>query len=111
MADRGVTESRKRKRAAKPASGDLLVADAGGFDFSAILAVADAIPVMIAYVDNQQRYRFVNRTLADWFERPRAEILGKTLREVLGEAAYSQREPMVAAALTGERQQIGRAHV
>ena len=106
MADRGVTESRKRKRATKPASGDMLVADADGFDFSAILAVADAIPVMIAYVDNQQRYRFVNRTLADWFERPRAEILGKTLREVLGDAAYSRREPMVAAALTGERQRF-----
>ena len=106
MADRGVTESRKRKRATKPASGDMLVADADGFDFSAILAVADAIPVMIAYIDNQQRYRFVNRTLSDWFERPRAEILGKTLREVLGDAAYAPREPMVAAALAGERQRF-----
>ncbi len=39
------------------------------FDFSAILSIADAIPVMIAYIDRQERYRFVNRSLADWLEQ------------------------------------------
>ena len=106
MADPGVNESRKRKRAKAPATGTPPGADGAGFDFSAILAVADAIPVMIAYVDDRQIYRFVNRTLADWFERPRADILGKSLCEVLGDAAYAQREPMIAAALAGERQKF-----
>ena len=65
MADPGVNESRKRKRAKASAAGAKPVAENAGFDFSAILAIADAIPVMIAYVDNRQIYRFVNRTLAD----------------------------------------------
>ena len=59
---------------------------------------------MIAYCDASLRYRFINRALAEWFERPRSEILGKTMREVLGEVAYPMREPMIHAALGGERQ-------
>ncbi len=69
-----------------------------------VLALADVLPVMTAYVDKEQRYRFLNKPLAEWFERPRAEILGKTLREVLGEEAYGVRAPLIAAALAGERQ-------
>ncbi|MDQ3143450.1 MAG: PAS domain S-box protein [Pseudomonadota bacterium] len=60
--------------------------------------------MMIAFIDRGQRYRFVNRALADWFERPRCEILGRTAREVLGEPTYAIREPLIEAALGGERQ-------
>ncbi len=74
------------------------------FDFTAILAISDALPVMIAYCDASLHYRFINRALADWFERPRSEILGKSMRDVLGETAYPLREPMIRAALGGERQ-------
>jgi PAS domain S-box-containing protein len=74
------------------------------FDFAAMLAISDAVPVMIAYCDASLHYRFVNRALADWFERPRREILGKSMRELLGEDAYPMREPMLKAALGGERQ-------
>ena len=35
-----------------------------------ILALADALPVMTAYIDAEQRYRFLNKPLAEWFERP-----------------------------------------
>jgi PAS domain S-box-containing protein len=68
-----------------------------------MLALADLLPVMIAYVDRDQHYRFLNKSLADWFEKPRAEILGRHLRDVLGEDAYRMREPLIAAALDGER--------
>jgi PAS domain S-box-containing protein len=76
----------------------------GGFDFASMLAVADLLSVMIVYVDRDLRYRFVNKPYSDWFERPRSEILGRTLREVIGEEAARYREPMLAAALLGERQ-------
>ena len=42
---------------------------------------ADALPVLISYVDAGQRYRFVNRTYEDWFGHPRAEVVGRTVRE------------------------------
>ena len=73
----------------------------GGFDFSGMLAVADMLPVMCAFVSEDLKYRFMNKPMADWFERPRAELLGLTMRELLGEEAWAMREPLVAAAFAG----------
>ena len=68
-----------------------------------LLTLADLIPVMTAFVDRHLRYRFMNKPLAEWFERPRREMIGKHMREVLGEAAFADREEMLRAALAGER--------
>ena len=76
----------------------------GPVDFNGLLAIADSLPVMIAYLDSNQHYQFLNRTLADWLEQPRKSILGKSMIEVVGEQAYEIRRPMVEAALQGERQ-------
>jgi PAS domain S-box-containing protein len=73
-------------------------------DFKMLLGIADSLPVLIAYIDRQQRYMFVNRQLSDWFELPRRQMLGRTVRELLGEEAYATRKPMIEAALAGERQ-------
>ena len=54
-------------------------APAAAWDFQSILAIADALPMPIAYLDTERRYRFVNKALADFFERPRSEILGATM--------------------------------
>jgi PAS domain S-box-containing protein len=75
----------------------------GTLDFSAMLAIADIMPVMVGYVDSGFVYRFVNKQLADWLELPRKAILGKHMRDVLGGDAYAHREPMLEAALAGER--------
>ena len=75
----------------------------GGFDFTGMLAVADMLPVMVAFVGEDLRYRFMNKPMADWFERPRAELLGLTMRELLGEEAWAIREPLIEAAFNGER--------
>ena len=76
----------------------------GPVNFTTMLAIADTLPVMIAYLDVNQRYLFLNRTLADWLEQPRKSILGRTMREVIGKDAYEFRRPMVKAALKGEKQ-------
>jgi len=69
-----------------------------------MLALADLLPVLIAYVDRDERYRFCNRAYADWLELPRSAILGQSMRELLGEETYERRRPQIAAALAGERQ-------
>jgi PAS domain S-box-containing protein len=79
-------------------------------EFGGILAIADALPVMIAYVDPNQRYLFANKPIADWFERPRGDILGRTMREVMGEANYALREDTIAAALKGTRHWFAAAY-
>lgn len=75
-----------------------------GFDFKRILGIADALPMPLALIDQRERYLFCNQALADFFERPRAEILGKYLRDVIGEAGYKVRKPMLDAAIKGEKQ-------
>ncbi len=73
------------------------------FDPMALLAIADSLPVMIAYVDHDQRYRFINKPVADWFERPRSEILGRTMREISVLAKHAGHRTELEAALAGER--------
>ena len=101
MADRG--KSLKAKAAAPLDAVRILDPQAPGFDFSSVLAVADLLPVMVAFIDEDLRYRFMNKPMADWFERPRGELLGLTMRELLGEEAWAMRESLVAAAFAGER--------
>lgn len=48
--------------------------------------VADNLPFLVAYVDTDLRYRFINRTGAQWFARPAEDILGRTAQEILGNA-------------------------
>jgi len=68
-----------------------------------LLALADLLPVMTAFIDREARYRFVNKALSDWLEIPRKEMLGRTFREILGDKVWANRKPLVAAAMAGER--------
>ena len=104
-----VSVKERSERVHAPRSPDgferLVTALGGGtLDFTAMLAIADLLPVMIAYVDRDFKYRFVNRPLAEWLDVPRRELIGRSMREVLGEQAFEQRAPMLASALAGQRQ-------
>src|SRR5689334_8363686 len=69
-----------------------------------LLALADMVPVMTAFIDRDRRYRFINKPLSEWLEIPRREMLGKSMREVVGAKNYAARKPMLDAAMGGERQ-------
>ncbi|MDV2994111.1 MAG: Sensor histidine kinase RcsC [Chroococcidiopsis sp. SAG 2025] len=64
--------------------------------------ITNTVPALIAYVDTNQRYRFVNRTYEQWFGHPATEICGRHIRQVLGEAAYEKIRPYVEQALAGQ---------
>src|SRR5829696_2326219 len=80
----------------------LVTAVGGALDFSNMLAIADILPVMVCYVDPDLVYHFINKPLADWLGQSRKHVLGKHLKDVLGETAYEQRRPMYEKALAGE---------
>ncbi len=63
----------------------------------------DALPVLICYVDAQQRYCFNNRAYENCWGKPRTEITDHYLWEVLGDEVYATRLPHVQAALAGAR--------
>ncbi|MEH2468023.1 AAA family ATPase [Nostoc sp.] len=64
--------------------------------------ITDALPALISYVDANGRYQFVNRSHEVWFSCSRDEILGKSVRELLGEAAYQIAEPYINRAQAGQ---------
>lgn len=66
--------------------------------------IADNLPVLIGYIDTEQRYQFSNRTYEQWFGLSPEAIQGRLMKDVLGEALYAARGPRFRAALAGERQ-------
>jgi len=63
--------------------------------------ITDNTPALIGYVDSSLRYRYANATYFDWFGRKPEDMLGRSMREILGEAAYAVREPHIRDALAG----------
>jgi PAS domain S-box-containing protein len=66
--------------------------------------LTDALPVLVAYVDPEQRYRQANRAYQTWFGLEPEALLGRAVREVAGERAYAKVRPYMEAALRGEPQ-------
>jgi hypothetical protein len=54
-------------------------------------------------MDAEVRYRFVNKLYEEWFPRPRSELVGKRVRDIVGEEAYSNVKHWMDAALAGQR--------
>jgi|GEM_PF-184752 len=63
--------------------------------------LANALPLLVAFVDRQQRYQFNNQTYETWFAKPPEFFLGRTVREVLGEAAHREILPYIEQVLAG----------
>ena len=64
-------------------------------------SLIDNAPALIGYLDPGQRFTFNNRTYEHWLDKPKAEITGRTLREVFGEAEYQKMRPHLERALRG----------
>ncbi|MGE0541064.1 MAG: PAS domain-containing protein [Dehalococcoidia bacterium] len=68
-----------------------------------IRLITDALPVLIAYVDADQRYRFLNSAHRELFGRPLRQMLGRQIGEVVGAETYETIRPHIEQALRGER--------
>ncbi|QCP14634.1 diguanylate cyclase [Pseudoduganella umbonata] len=64
--------------------------------------LADMMPAMIAYVDDDQVYRFQNLVYEQEFTRMGVQAIGRHARDVIGEPRYAQLQPWVRRALAGE---------
>jgi PAS domain S-box-containing protein len=64
--------------------------------------LVDAVPALLAFEDSQVRYRFANRTYEQWFGHPLSEIIGKPVREILGDETYRLVQNYVEAVLSGQ---------
>ena len=64
--------------------------------------ITDNVPLLIAYVDRNERYRFVNATYERWYGLSRSNIVGRRVEEILA-ANYDNVHPHIRRALNGEQ--------
>ena len=99
-----VTDSRRSEEEAAAqlsalASAQLELADKERF----LRTVADHNPAAIGYVDQEQIYRFANRSYQTLMGTDPVAMIGRSIAEVLGAEVYGAVRHYVAAALRGER--------
>jgi PAS domain S-box-containing protein len=68
-----------------------------------LATITDALPVLVCLVDEELKYRFVNAMYERWFGQTRDNLIGKSVAEVLGPAAFAAVEANVRSALAGQR--------
>lgn len=64
--------------------------------------VTDSLPALISYVDQKERYQFVNKAYTDWFDQPPEYFIGKTIKQVIGSKGYQSVSPLIKRTLAGE---------
>jgi PAS domain S-box-containing protein len=65
--------------------------------------ISNALPALLSYIGRDLCYHTCNDSYLKWFGLSREEIIGKPVREVLGEEAWSAVGPHIEAALAGEK--------
>ncbi|HEY9798691.1 MAG TPA: PAS domain S-box protein [Leptolyngbyaceae cyanobacterium] len=68
-----------------------------------IRTITDNIPALVAYVDDQERYRFVNQKYIELLKISPTEIIGKHVRDILDRSFYERNQRYIKAALAGEK--------
>ncbi len=63
--------------------------------------ITNALPVLIAYVDDRECYQFNNQAYTDWLGKSLTAIHGSSMREVWGEDCYPRMQPHINNALAG----------
>ncbi|WP_434627382.1 diguanylate cyclase domain-containing protein [Chromobacterium sp. CV08] len=64
--------------------------------------VTDSIPALVAFIDNEQRYRYCNKAYMRLFGISPGQIIGSRMRDFLGDEAYDTVRPYVEQALAGQ---------
>jgi PAS domain S-box-containing protein len=75
-------------------------------DDARFASILDTVPALISYVDRDLRFRYVNTAYASWFGKAPADITGKTVREVLGDAVFKKINPHLEKIWQGESVQF-----
>ncbi len=67
-----------------------------------LLLIADNVPALISYVDNEYYYRFVNQGYEKAFNRTREDMVDKPVAQILPVEEFAEALPYVEKALRGE---------
>ena len=113
-----VTTRRRQRKEIEARTAELIaMSDALKSSEHRLRTITDTMPASIAYIDRNEVYQFINASFERNFERsfgtdPK-QVLGRTVREVVGEQIYEQLNPHIERVLSGdastfERERPGR---
>jgi len=63
--------------------------------------ITDHLPVLIAYLDQERRFQFVNATVGQWFGRDPGALIGRHVADSLDAASYRAAQPYLDQAYAG----------
>ncbi|MBT4689185.1 MAG: PAS domain S-box protein [Rhodospirillaceae bacterium] len=75
--------------------------DALGKSEGQLRLIIDNLPILITYVDTNEKFLYVNQTCADWYNQRQEEIAGKSVADIHGDN-YPLFKPRIDAVLSGE---------
>jgi len=64
--------------------------------------VTDAVPILLAYVDEELRYQLINKEYEDWFNVSRQEFQGSKMEDSLNSKSFEEIRPHIDAAMAGQ---------
>lgn len=64
--------------------------------------ITDSLPSLISYVNKNEQYEFVNSAYEKWFSKSKQDVVGKTVKEVLGDRAYAKAKIHIDNAMSGK---------
>jgi signal transduction histidine kinase len=73
---------------------------AGAGDYG--ISTADAVPALISFFDAQHVCRFANDHHVHWYGRTPEQLVGRHMRDFLGEELYARRRPYLERVAAGE---------
>lgn len=65
--------------------------------------INDTIPILIGYVDKHEVYQYANKGYSDWYGDPANGVIGRAVRDVVGDHVYGQVRDPVRKALGGQQ--------
>lgn len=67
-----------------------------------LTTISDNLPAFIAHVDAQEQFLYINQSYAHWLGRSREEIIGKSVRGIIGAKIYAQARGYIKTVLSGQ---------
>ena len=64
--------------------------------------ITEAVPALLAYIDSDMRYKFVNKNYEKWFDKPRDFFINKHIHEIVSDTTFNTLEGYAKRALEGE---------
>jgi len=79
-----------------------LIAGDNSTAYCDVFPLLDKATCLMAYVGKDYHYKYVNKAYSSWFEIPAAEIIGREIKDFLGDETFAQIKEYVDCVMNGK---------